>query len=130
MLTQPQLRDYLDIEATVNDEEEEEESGDEELGESTLRSGTMPHTNRHVGNFFNDVDEETNDWTSRLTSPAPTDFTQEVLEIRNHLSRGTSAHVYNDEDILGLQLVPRVSDPHMWSVRVKVSPSVLLLYEI
>jgi len=68
-LTQPQLRDYLDIEATVNDEEEEEESGDEGFGESVRRSGTMPHANRMQRTFSTTSTKRL--WTGRQGSRLP-----------------------------------------------------------
>ncbi|KAI9445702.1 hypothetical protein BJY52DRAFT_1194142 [Lactarius psammicola] len=96
------LDDFLDVEAIV-DNEEEEELDEEELAD----------------NFFND-DETGSDWGSRLTSPAPIDFTQEILEIRAGIARGsTRTTVYHDKEVPRHYLVPREYDPHMWSVRVK-----------
>jgi hypothetical protein len=73
-----------------------------------------------VDDFFdNDADNTSESPLSRHTSLALTDFAQEASEIRAHFAtRPTGASVDN-EDLL-YYLVPRVSDPLLWSVCVKV----------
>ncbi|KAI9429109.1 hypothetical protein H4582DRAFT_2090057 [Lactarius indigo] len=103
-MSQFTVHDFFDLEATV-DSEEEEEFEDEELDL-----------------FFNDdVEEATSDWGSRLTSPAPTNFTKQTLEMRAGVTRrSTHAAANYDEGVPRHYLVPREHDPHLWSVRVKV----------
>ncbi|KAI9429356.1 hypothetical protein H4582DRAFT_2065376 [Lactarius indigo] len=102
-MSQFTVHDFFDLEATV-DSEEEEEFEDEELDL-----------------FFNDdVEEATSDWGSRLTSPAPTDFIKQTLEMRAGIARrSTHAAANYDEGVPRHYLVPREHDPHLWSVRVK-----------
>ncbi|KAI9428639.1 hypothetical protein H4582DRAFT_2086621 [Lactarius indigo] len=102
-MSQFTVHDFFDLEATV-DSEEEEEFEDEELDL-----------------FFNDdVEEATSDWGSRLTSPAPTNFTKQTLEMRAGVTRrSTHAAANYDEGVPRHYLVPREHDPHLWSVRVK-----------
>ncbi|KAH9162307.1 hypothetical protein EDB89DRAFT_2079838 [Lactarius sanguifluus] len=102
-MSQFTIRDFLDIEATV-DNEEEEDFEDEEFDQI----------------FNDDVEEVASDWSSRLASPAPTDFTQQTLEIRAGIARrSTRTSVRHDEDVPRHYLVPREYDPHLWSVCVK-----------
>jgi hypothetical protein len=56
---------------------------------------------------------------SRHTSLALTDFAQEASEIRAHFATRPTGASVDDEDLL-YYLMPRVSDPLLWSVRVKV----------
>jgi hypothetical protein len=119
--------DFLGIEATVGQRGREEDD-EEEFGKLVLIFG-MPlglivctvedflinedgcrHTSEH-GTLWRPS-----------SSLAPTDFTQEASEIRARFARrptGASGH----RDNLLYYLVPRVSDPSLWSVRVKVRVS-------
>ena len=124
------LRNYLEIEATVGPEEDQEDD-EEEFGKSVLIFG-MPlglivYT---VEDFFinenADADTTSEHGTSWRPSPipTPTDFTQEAAEIRARFARRfTSPSVHRDNEILCYHLVPSVSDPSLWSVRVKVRVS-------
>ncbi|KAH9019731.1 hypothetical protein EDB85DRAFT_2153546 [Lactarius pseudohatsudake] len=98
------IRDFLDIEAIVDNKEEEDDYEDEEIDQ-----------------FLNDdAKEAASDWGSRLTSPAPTDFTAEALEIRAGIARrSTRTSVRHDEEVPRHYLVPHEYDPHLWSVCVK-----------
>ena len=129
ILTQSQLYDYLDIEATVDNEEEETFSEEEELGESVRIQGTT--SSQHTENFFDDDDEDsTSEWITHLNSPAPSDFSQEIFDLRARFARPRTTPVSDREEVQGLYLIPTEYDPHMWSVRVKVSLIASLLYKI
>ncbi|KAH9177216.1 hypothetical protein EDB89DRAFT_1902451 [Lactarius sanguifluus] len=94
-MSQFTIRDFLDIEATV-DNEEEEDFEDEEFDQI----------------FNDDVEEVASDWSSRLASPAPTDFTQQTLEIRAGIARrSTRTSVQHDEDVPRHYLVPLCVKP-------------------
>ncbi|KAI9448492.1 hypothetical protein H4582DRAFT_2069006 [Lactarius indigo] len=102
-MSQFMVHDFFDLEATVDNEEEEEFKDDK------------------LDLFFNDdVEEAMLDWGSRLTSPAPTDFTEQTLEMRADITqRSTRAAANYDEGVPRHYLVPREHDPHLWSVHVK-----------
>ncbi|KAI9434833.1 hypothetical protein H4582DRAFT_2080504 [Lactarius indigo] len=102
-MSQFTVHDFFDLKATVDNEEEEEFEDDE------------------LGLFFNDnVKEATSDWGSRLTSPVPTDFTKQTLEMRADIARRSTCAAANyDEGVPRHYLVPWEHDPHLWSVCVK-----------
>jgi hypothetical protein len=112
------LRDFVDIEATMGNEED--------LGESILRFGTPDSLIVCTADdfFVNDDADSTKLECpiSRHPSPALTDFAQDASEMRARFARRpTSAPV--DDEILLYRLLPRVSDPSLSSVRIKVRVS-------
>jgi hypothetical protein len=77
-----------------------------------------------VDDFFDDNADNTSESPlSRHTSLALTDFTQEASEIHARFATRPTGASVDDEDLL-YYLVPRVSDPLLWSVPVKVRLSV------
>jgi hypothetical protein len=65
------------------------------------------------------VDNTSESPLSRHTFLALTDFAQEASEIRARFTTRPTRASVDDEDLL-YYLVPRVSDPSLWSVCVKV----------
>ncbi|KAH9025740.1 hypothetical protein EDB85DRAFT_2149581 [Lactarius pseudohatsudake] len=89
-MSQFTIHDFLDIKAIV-DNEEEDDYEDEEIDQF----------------LNNDGEEAVLDWGSRLTSPTPTDFTAEALEIRAGIAqRSTCTSVRHDEEVPRHYLVP------------------------
>ena len=117
------LRDYLDIEAFVGQDEEEEE--EEEFGELFL-SFRVLLVLMYVDDLFDDDDvaadstsEQGASWRPS-PSPTPTNFAEEAAEIRARFARRHTGASGTRGDPLLYHLVPRTSDPSLWSIHVKV----------
>jgi hypothetical protein len=73
--------------------------------------------------------EQGTSWRSS-PSPAPTNFAEEVAEIRARFARRPTGTSVLPGDPLLYHLVPQISDPSLWSVHVKVRVTANLCFTV
>ena len=120
-----QIRDFLDLEATVALEDEEENEEDDEICKNSHTRSLQWSMNIFLGDLLDDDDEVSNDESSVISRVSIAGFGEHSLddEARRIVARAghnTRSVLTTTGDVALPFRVPREIDPSIWSVRVKV----------